>query len=520
MALETGQRVGDYEILALIGSGGMGRVYKARNIISSREEALKILLPDFASEPELTARFMGEIRTLAGLEHPNIAQLRTAFQFENQLVMVMEFVEGVGLEKLTSESKIPLDQALEYALQALSALGYAHGRGVIHRDIKPANIMITAHGLVKLMDFGIAKGANDLNLTRPGTTMGSVYYMSPEQVRGGAVDARSDLYSFGVTLYEILTGRKPFQADTSYSVLSAQLNQAPMPPIQVNPALPPELNNIVLRAMEKNPDARFQTAEEFRVALKTLREPQLVAQPAASTAPPQPGFVPVFAPAAVAPQPAKNHRGLWIGLGALVAVLALVAVAAVLPRLFPAKAGGKTGPDANPATTASPVQPGPSNAGPAAQPNVPAPATAPASNSGAKPSYRPAYVPPAAATSSVHPNGATGAQESSAAPSTPAATPSAPPPGPSPEQLRNAQDRLLNLKARADAARSGVQQIRSQQQASGLDIRGDILAAMSRMDNFLQEAGQAISQQDLQTANDYMDRADKQIATLESFLGR
>ena len=200
MALEIGNLVGDYEILSLLGAGGMGRVFKARNVISNREEAIKILLPDLASEPELAARFMAEIRTLANLEHPNIAQLRTAFQFQNQFVMVMEFVEGTGLDKLATQSRLPLDRVIDYSIQVLSALSYAHSRGVTHRDIKPANLMITTHGLVKLMDFGIAKSTNEMQLTRPGSTMGSVYYMSPEQVRGGAIDARSDIYSFGVTL--------------------------------------------------------------------------------------------------------------------------------------------------------------------------------------------------------------------------------------------------------------------------------------------------------------------------------
>src|SRR5579863_8443539 len=273
---ETGQRVGDYEVLALLGSGGMGRVYKVRNVISNREEAMKILLPDFASDPELAARFMAEIRTLAGLDHPGIAQLRTAFQHNNQFVMVMEYVEGTTLEKLAAQTRIPVDHILDYATQALAALSYAHGRGVTHRDIKPANIMITTHGLVKLMDFGIAKSTEDMQLTRPGTTMGSVYYMSPEQVRGGTVDARSDIYSFGITLYEILTGRKPFQADTSYTVLNAQLNEAPLPPVQVNPAVPQALNNIVLKAMVKAPEGRFQSADEFRAALKSVREPRAI----------------------------------------------------------------------------------------------------------------------------------------------------------------------------------------------------------------------------------------------------
>src|SRR3954447_11941493 len=261
---ETGQRVGDYEVIAPLGAGGMGRVYKVRNVISNREEAMKILLPDFASDPELGARFMAEIRTLAGLEHPGIAQLRTAFQHNNQFVMVMEYVEGTTLEKLASEVRLPLDHILDYSMQVLAALSYAHGKGVTHRDIKPANIMITTHGLIKLMDFGIAKSSGDMQLTRPGSTMGSVYYMSPEQIQGGTVDGRSDLYSFGITLYELLTGRKPFQADTTYTVLNAQCNQPPTPPLEVNPNIPAALNAIVLRALAKKPEDRFQTAEEFR----------------------------------------------------------------------------------------------------------------------------------------------------------------------------------------------------------------------------------------------------------------
>jgi serine/threonine protein kinase len=304
MALEIGERVGDYEIMGMIGAGGMGRVYKARNIISNREEAMKVLLPDLTSERDLAARFMMEIRTLATLDHPNIAQLRTAFQFQNQLVMIMEFVEGVTLEKLSSEMAIPTDRMVDFATQALSALSFAHNHGVIHRDIKPANIMITTHGQVKLMDFGIAKNADEMHLTRPGMTIGSVYYMSPEQVRGGTVDARSDIYSFGITLYESLTGRKPFQADTSYSVLNAQLNEAPIPPIQVNPALPAELNAIVLHALEKSPDARFQTAQEFHDALKALKIQSaagFASQTAAPIAAPTPVPLPAFASTASDP---------------------------------------------------------------------------------------------------------------------------------------------------------------------------------------------------------------------------
>ena len=175
MTLETGKRVGDYEILSVLGSGGMGQVYSARNIISGRIEAMKILLSDYAAEPQLTERFNAEIRILASLDHPNIAQLRTAFEYDNQLVMIMEFVEGATLEKRATEGPIPLNQVIAYSDQVLSALSYAHSKGVTHRDIKPGNIMITSHDLIKLMDFGIAKSSTDLErtqLTCPGTTSG------------------------------------------------------------------------------------------------------------------------------------------------------------------------------------------------------------------------------------------------------------------------------------------------------------------------------------------------------------
>jgi len=560
MAEETGQRVGDYEVVALLGTGGMGRVYKVRSVISHREEAMKILLPDFAAQPELAARFMAEIRTLAGLDHPNITQLRTAFQIQNQFVMVMEYVEGTTLERLPMRPS--LEQAIDYSLQVLAALSYAHGKGVTHRDIKPANIMITTHGVVKLMDFGIAKSTEDLNLTRPGTTMGSIYYMSPEQVRGGTVDGRSDIYSFGVTLYEMLTGRKPFQAETSYSVLNAQLNETPAPPAQWNPTLSRELNDIVLRAMAKDPGARFQTAEEFRSALKSLREHQAAPagvaaaaavpvpvaapsfQPVASASGPipvatpnpaphaTPGFAPV--PVAAMPPQTKGHRGLWIGLGALAAVLAIAAAFALLPRFFPTHAGQKTGTqtaaNATPAATTSTPQPAASStatpagsAGPT-QPAAPNPgAGAPA----AKP-VRPPYSSAGPISAGTSQTGSTQADQSaagqtgagSAAQEVMPPTEPAPPPGPSPEEVRHARDRYMDLDARADSVTGQVQQLRQQQQAQGYDMRGDVVGELNRMNNDLREADRAIHDHDLDAARDYMDKANEELRKLEQFLGQ
>jgi eukaryotic-like serine/threonine-protein kinase len=554
MSLEVGQRVGDYEVLALLGKGGMGRVYKVCNIISNREEAMKVLLPDFASDPELAARFMAEIRTLAGLEHPNIAQLRTAFQLQNQLVMVMEYVEGTTLEARASQSKMPLDQVLDYSTQVLSALSYAHSRGVTHRDIKPANIMITSHGLAKLMDFGIAKSTNDMQLTRPGTTMGSVYYMSPEQVRGGTVDARSDIYSFGVTLYEMLTGQRPFQADTSYSVLNAQLNEAPTPPMQVNPALPQELNNIVLRAMVKHPDGRFQTAEEFRNCLKNLREPMMT-QFAPQTSPNQQqqraktvfesgGYTPVVRSGATTPMPppsmqipmqppvqppyqstpmqtpaqaapytpapssatGKGHRGLWIGLGAVAAVIALVAAATLLPSLFKTNASQKSTTSVTdtptPAPTTPPTSnPAPQQANPVSQHAMPTTVKATAT--------LPVQIP-AAKTKPV---------DTAAQPPAQTAPPAAPA-GPSQQEVQQAHHRMIDLEARAGAVNDSINVMRKQQQAQGYDMRGDVVTSMNKMNSYLSEAKSALSQNDLQTANEYMDRAGVEVANLEKFLGR
>jgi serine/threonine-protein kinase len=184
MALRVGERIGDYEIIAELGAGGMARVYKVRNTISQQIEAMKIMLPDLAGEASFSERFLHEIQVLATLDHPGIARLHTALRIENQLVMIMELVEGVTLEGLLKQGRIPVAEGIDYTCQALSALSYAHRKGIIHRDIKPANMMRTPDGTMKLMDFGIAKTQLDSKLTRTGNIIGSIAYMSPEQVMG------------------------------------------------------------------------------------------------------------------------------------------------------------------------------------------------------------------------------------------------------------------------------------------------------------------------------------------------
>ena len=517
MTLETGKRVGDYEILSVLGSGGMGQVYSARNIISGRIEAMKILLSDYAAEPQLTERFNAEIRILASLDHPNIAQLRTAFEYDNQLVMIMEFVEGATLEKRATEGPIPLNEVLAYSDQVLSALSYAHSKGVTHRDIKPGNIMITSHDLIKLMDFGIAKSSTDLErtqLTCPGTTLGSVYYMSPEQVRGDTVDPRSDIYSFGVTLYEMLTGLRPFQAETAYALLNAHLNEAPEPPDLVNPLISPELNNIVLRAMAKAPDRRFQTAEEFRTALCNLKEAG-----AECNAPKAiPIAVPVSAEGPAAPQ-SKSYRGLWLSLGAGSAILAMILAATFVPRMVATHAGQNS---VTPATDNTPAPPPSNSAKPSqlVQPNASPASTNPPATSAPRSvtgGGRSVQSPSKSAVPSTYPRD----DHSQPTPLPPSAkTTAQPSPGPSYQEIAQARERMIQLGAQADAARDGIQQIRNQQQAQGLDLRGDMLASMNRMNAYLNEANNALKQNDLQAANDNMDRAEKEIATLNAFLGR
>jgi len=272
MLYEAGQQVGDYQIVERLGAGGMGAVYKVRNLITDRLEAMKVLLPDLRAAPELAERFSREIKVQASLIHPNITSLHTAVRVEHQLLMIMELVEGESLADSLRRGPLPVWEAVDYTRQVLSALTYAHERGIIHRDIKPANIMITPARLAKLMDFGIAATTGNLQhrLTAAGTALGSIHYMSPEQVRATAQDARSDLYSLGVTLYEMVTGQCPIQGTSEFAIMSAHLTLVPAWPSQVNASVPPGLSAVIMKAIEKPPEDRFQSAAEFLAAMESL----------------------------------------------------------------------------------------------------------------------------------------------------------------------------------------------------------------------------------------------------------
>jgi serine/threonine protein kinase len=271
MGKRAGSVIGDYLVLGAVGTGGMGTVYKVQHAITRRVEAIKLLASGH-TDPELEQRFVREMQLQARLLHPNIASVYNAFRYYDEFFLVLEFIDGESLQSLLARGRMPLATGLDYARQALCALGYAHARGVVHRDISPSNMIVTPDGTVKLTDFGLAKTATDVRLTHSGMPLGSPWYMSPEQVQGEtAIDARSDIYSIGVLLYEIATGSRPFDLASSFDVMRAHLELAPLAPIERAPELPPMLNQIILTAMAKDPDGRFQSAEQFDAALESLQ---------------------------------------------------------------------------------------------------------------------------------------------------------------------------------------------------------------------------------------------------------
>jgi len=549
MPFQIGQHVGDYEIVQLLGAGGMGHVYRVRNIISNRTEAMKVLLPDLTAEPDLAKRFIAEIRTLASFDHPNIAQLHTAFQFENQLIMMMELVEGYTLEQIAGQRTMQVPEVAGYVSQALSALAYAHSHGVVHRDIKPANLMVTSHGILKLMDFGIAKssGENATNTTKPGTTIGSLYYMSPEQVRGGTVDARSDIYSMGIVLYELLAGRRPFEADTTFSILNQQLNVLPQPPIEINPSLPPRMNEIILTALAKDPAARFQDADAFRAALKSfclapsgqeVVEP-LYATPAAanipaSPSPQQQAYQSAPAPPAYAPVPQNymapppqqrksGNKALWITTGAIAAVVALAALGLGVPYWMHTHAASDASHPADATVTAPAPAPAPTTNTAATNTIAENPSPAPPTVASNPPTVTPAAgrtaYPSPAPSSHGYPPAPRNGQNPTYAPQPNTGAP-APQPAASDAGVEEARDRLIQINARATAARRSIAQIRGQQEAQGLGMRSDIEAAESRLDAYLRQANSDAERGNGAAAGRDLDKADAELSTLEKFLGR
>lgn len=268
MGIQIGDILGDYQVTGILGRGGMGKVYRVRSLITDREEAMKIVLPDLDEDPGLADRFLREIKVHASLQHPNIAALHTALRIGDRLVMILELVEGASLEDALRRGPLDLSTAIQFMTQILAALSFAHERGVVHRDIKPANILIAEGGIAKLTDFGIARATGGPRLTGTGLAVGTLAYMAPEQILTGHADARSDIYSLGLMCYEMLTGRRPIQGDTEHALMNAQLSTVPPDPATINPRVPPALSAAIMRSLAKEPGYRFQTAREFLDALQ------------------------------------------------------------------------------------------------------------------------------------------------------------------------------------------------------------------------------------------------------------
>jgi serine/threonine-protein kinase len=262
----VGQNIGKYRVLERVGRGGMGTVYRSIDETLHREVAIKVLNAEL-NDPEVAKRFRAEAITVARLSHPGIATIYELFQHEGQWLMVMEFVRGETIEHMV-ERMGPLSpqRSAEISMQALAALAHAHSMGVVHRDLKPANIMITETGSIKIMDFGIARVAGTEHLTSAGFMMGTPAYMAPEQVLGHEIDARADLYAMGVVFYRLATAKLPFKGDTPFAMAQSQVNDPPTPIGTVRADLPPWVEQVVVRALAKSPEERFQSAIEFHEA--------------------------------------------------------------------------------------------------------------------------------------------------------------------------------------------------------------------------------------------------------------
>jgi eukaryotic-like serine/threonine-protein kinase len=280
VTIAAGTRLGPYEVLSPLGAGGMGEVYRALDTKLGRDVALKVLPEEFFEEKERQARFEREAKALAALNHPGIAAVYSFDEIAGRHLLVMELLEGESLRQALLAGRLPVRKAVEYGIQIARGLAAAHGKGIVHRDLKPENIFLTSDGRVKILDFGLAKTAAATSsahetrsptvssYTEPGTVMGTVSYMSPEQIRGQPVDSRSDLFSFGAVLYEMLAGKKAFQRDTAAETMTAILNDEPQELSLSGPDIPSGLDRLVRHCLEKKPEQRFQSASDVAFGLE------------------------------------------------------------------------------------------------------------------------------------------------------------------------------------------------------------------------------------------------------------
>ncbi|MGQ0793227.1 MAG: serine/threonine protein kinase [Deltaproteobacteria bacterium] len=285
----VGKEIGPYRILEKIGQGGMGLVYKGVHAKLEQEVAIKVLSPEYTNDESMRARFIQEAKIQVKLSHPNVVNILNYLEDGRDIFLVMEYVKGETLEsQLKKSGRMALQKASAVCLSVLEALSFMHSRGVIHRDIKPSNIMFTEDGAVKVTDFGIAKVKGEKGQTKTGMRIGTLWYMSPEQIKGQEADMASDIYSLGITFYQMVTGRVPFTGNSEYTVMKGHLEQQPPAPWDINKSVSREFGGVILKSIAKEPKGRYATAREFsgdlRAALKDgeAAEVTAVAHPRAS----------------------------------------------------------------------------------------------------------------------------------------------------------------------------------------------------------------------------------------------
>lgn len=539
-----GEQIANFRILDKLGEGGMGVVYKAMDVHLERPVAIKVLAPELARNPEIVERFRTEARAQANLNHANLATLYAFLVQDDKAFIVMEFVEGENFEQLIRRrGPLPPEDAIPWFKQALLGVGAAHRMGIVHRDIKPTNLMLNRQGLVKVMDFGIAKVLGVRGATRTGMQLGTPAYMSPEQIQGRGVDVRSDIYALGITLYQMLSGHVPFEEGSDFEIMRHQVSTPPPPLVHVHPYAPVVYEGVVMKAIEKDPNCRYRSVEEFGAALERPESVSLGALPAegaalkrtvldtasgttyaGAAAAPQLTPVPATRIDTSTPLPVAAASGRGWNSRYLVAGLIGIAAVAVLgfvlltrkPAAPPVSATGGTGGSSNTPLVSGRPQVEMNQTGSGLDSILQGTGGAGGQQGGQGTTQQP---PPSNGRTRPHSSGG-GAQNEGAG--TDATPPPPPPAEPQPSQadFDKLEHEIDQLTTRAAAVNGSLDNMKQQQAASGLSLRSDIATRQASMQLNLSKAQAAIEQHDLERAKRYADLTSADLQLLEHFLGR